>query len=137
MYGKLGRGGLSDSILCHYNYARGLRTQMGIILVLTRTLREANISFLPRKSSLNKGISNKEVAVKPKFAIQDVKNEVSFLYARTSFNKTCLHGSLFPGNLDPSSLTPASLAVLLVCVFRRQDNLTAWRELFAKLESRI
>ena len=63
------------------------------------TLREANISFLPRKSSLNKVISNKEDAVKPKFAIHDVKNEVSFLYARTSFNKTCLHWVTFPGGI--------------------------------------
>ena len=51
------------------------------------TITEASISFLLRKSSLNKGISNKEAAVKPKFAIHDVKNEVSFLSARTSPDK--------------------------------------------------
>ena len=101
MYGKLGRGELSDSILCHYNHARGLRTQMGIILVLTRTRREASISFFPRKSSLNKGISNKEDAVKPKCAIHDVKTKFPFFMQGSALIKRVCNGSFFLGNLDP------------------------------------
>ena len=54
--------------------------------------------------------------------------------------KAVCNGFVFPGNLDPLSLTPGSPIVLLVCEFRRRDNLLAWRELFAnlyELESRI
>ena len=42
-------------------------------------------------------------------------------------------GFLFSGNLDPSSLTLGGPVVLLVCGFRRWDNLLTWRELFANL----
>ena len=42
------------------------------------------------------------------------------------------NGLLFPGNLDPS-LTPRGPVALLVCGFRRRDNLLAWHELFANL----
>ena len=42
------------------------------------------------------------------------------------------NGLLFPGNLDPS-LTPGGPVALLVCGFRRRDNLLAWHELFANL----
>ena len=54
--------------------------------------------------------------------------------------KAVCDGFVFPGNLDPLSLTPGGPIVLLVCEFRRRDNLLAWRELFAnlyELESRI
>ena len=54
--------------------------------------------------------------------------------------KAVCNGFVFPGNLDPLSLTPGGPIVLLVCEFRRRDNLLAWRELFAnlyELESRI
>ena len=43
-------------------------------------------------------------------------------------------------NLDHSSLKPEGPIVLLVCGFRRRDNLLAWRELFVnlyELKSRI
>ena len=42
------------------------------------------------------------------------------------------NGLLFPRNLDPS-LIPGDLVILLVCGFRRRDNLLAWHELFANL----
>ena len=47
--------------------------------------------------------------------------------------KSVWNGLLFPGNLDPSSLTPGGPIVLLVCGFRRRNNLLTWRELFANL----
>ena len=47
--------------------------------------------------------------------------------------KACLPQVTFPENLDPLSLTPEGPVVPLVCVFRRRDNLLAWRELFANL----
>ena len=47
--------------------------------------------------------------------------------------RTCVcNGLLFTRNLDPS-LIPGDPIVLLVCVFRRRDNLLAWHELFANL----
>ena len=146
-------------------------------------------------------ISNKEVVVKPKFAVHDVETRFPFLYASTRLDtktsiiasnrsfkavrrfvvlllssfwdfpflprvfplplatllvivtssstlhwaieikkKSVWNGLLFPGNLDPSSLTPGGPIVLLVCGFRRRDNLLTWRELFAnlyELKSRI
>ena len=45
---------------------------------------------------------------------------------------TCLQWVTFPRNLDPS-LIPGDLIILLVCGFRRRDNLLAWHELFANL----
>ena len=36
-------------------------------------------------------------------------------------------------SLDPSSLTAGGPVVLLVCGFRRQDNLRVWRQLSANL----
>ena len=42
------------------------------------------------------------------------------------------NGLLFPRNLDPL-LIPGDLVILLVCGFRRRDNLLAWHELFANL----
>ena len=47
--------------------------------------------------------------------------------------KACLPQVTFPENLDPLSLTLEGPVVPLVCVFRRRDNLLAWRELFANL----
>ena len=59
---------------------------------------------------------------------------------RSRKKKAVCNGFVFPGNLDPSSLTPGGPIVLLVCGFRRRDNLLAWHELFAnlyELKSRI
>ena len=52
---------------------------------------------------------------------------------RDEKKKHLCSGLLLPGNLDPSSLSPGGPIVLLVCGFRRRDNLLAWRELFANL----
>ena len=90
-------------------------------------------------------ISNREVAVKQKFAKHDVKNEVSFSLCKYHIEikkkkMRLQYTLLFPGNLDPSWLTPGDPIVLLVCGFRRRDSLLAWRELFAnlyELKSRI
>ena len=46
--------------------------------------------------------------------------------------KSVCNGLLFPRNLDPS-LIPGDPVILLVCGFRRRDNLLAWHELFANL----
>ena len=84
-------------------------------------------------------ISNKDVAVKPKFAIHDGHYCVIFLNAPLSDQdlkkkeKSVCNRLLFPGNLDPLSLTPGGPVVLLVCGFRRRDNLLMWCESFANL----
>ena len=56
----------------------------------------------------------------------------ALLSNRDKKERVC-NGLLFPGNIDPSSLTPGGPIVLLICGFRRRDNLLAWREFFAIL----
>ena len=50
------------------------------------------------------------------------------LWAIEIKDKLVCNGLLFAVNLDPLSLTPGGSAVLLVCGFRRRDNLQTWRE---------
>ena len=80
-------------------------------------------------------ISNKEVAAKPKFAIHEGHYCVVLLNASLSDRekKGGLEWVTFPTKSLSSSLTPGGLVVLLVCGFRRRDNLLAWRELLANL----
>ena len=68
-----------------------------------------------------------------------VSSSATFHWAIEIKKRVC-NGLLFPGNIDPSSLTPGGPVVLLVCGFKRRNNLLTWRELFAnlyELKSRI
>ena len=84
--------------------------------------RFAIFPFLPRVFSL------------PLVTLLIIVSSSSTLHGAIEIKKKRVcKGFLFSGNLDPSSLTLGGPVVLLVCGFRRWDNLLAWRELFANL----
>ena len=91
-------------------------------------------------------ISNKEVAVKPKF----VKARFSFAWNKFAHYYVVLHNAPlsdrdyrkkvrclqwvnFPRKSWPLPLTPGGPVVPLVCGFRSRDYLLAWRESFVNL----